>query len=344
MKAAVIEKPGELRVREVPEFALGEYDALCEMQFGATCTGTDQHMIEGVLPFPIPYPTVMGHESVGRVVKVGAKVRSFRVGDLVSRVGHPGDTATKLAANWGGFCEWGLARDHLAMKFDGLPRKDYDGYRIHNVIPAGIDPREATMIITWRETWSYAKRMGVGAGSRVLVIGSGGNGLAFVSHARNRGAASVVAVGSASREAQGRAAGASVYVDYREKDLAAAIRQQHPEPFDFIIDGVGKSGQVNRVLGLLRDGGTVGVYGIDDFTTYGISPFCASGSFRVFNGGYDEEESHEEICRLILEKKLDASIWLDLSHPVPLERIDDAFALIRSRKAVKALVDLRPSR
>ena len=67
MKAAVVEKPGELVIREVSFPEVGEYDALCETLFGATCTGTDLHLIDGTLPWRQGYPLILGHESVGRV-------------------------------------------------------------------------------------------------------------------------------------------------------------------------------------------------------------------------------------------------------------------------------------
>lgn len=343
MKAAVIEKPGVLTVREVPEPVPGDYDCLCEMLYGATCTGTDQHMIAGQLPFPIDYPTIMGHESVGRVIHVGPKVRSFHEGDLVSRVGHLGDETNGLSSNWGGFAEYGLARDHVAMREDGLPKAEYDWFRTNQVIPPDIDPRAATLIITWRETLSYLTRLGVERGSRILVLGSGGNGLSFINHAHNRGAKSVMMIGSAGRIAEGKAAGANEFFDYKREDLGDAVRNEHPEPFDFIVDSVGKIGQINRVLELLAPAGHIGVYGIDDIDTYGINPFKASGSFTVYNNGYDEEEAHDAVIRDVQSGRLDASIWLDLENSYTLSEIGRAFDDLKDRKSVKALIDLRVS-
>ena len=40
-------------------------------------------------------------------------------------------------------------------------------------------PAAATMMITWRETHSYISRLGVKPGSRLLILGSGGNGFSF---------------------------------------------------------------------------------------------------------------------------------------------------------------------
>ena len=111
MKAAIIEKPGVLTVKEIPMPQVGEYDALCDLLYGATCTGTNQHLIAGRFPWPVRYPTILGHESVGRVVEVSAKVRYFKVGDLITRVGAPAapdgkglafEVSEHLPQNWAG--------------------------------------------------------------------------------------------------------------------------------------------------------------------------------------------------------------------------------------------------
>jgi hypothetical protein len=44
---------------------------------------------------------------------------------------------------------------------------------------------------------------------------------------------------------------------------------------------------------------------------------------------------------LIDAGRLDASVWLDLDNPYPLERINDALDAVRDRSVVKALVRIR---
>jgi len=337
MKAAVIERPGQLVVRDVPDPEIGEYDALCALLYGATCTGTDQHLIAGRFPWPVEYPTILGHESIGRVLRVGPRVRHLKVGDLVTRVGAL--PSAGLHVNWGGFAEYGVARDHWAMREDGRPQAEWAGFRVNQVLPPEIDPRAATMFTTWRETLSYITRLGVGAGARVLVIGSGGNGLSYVTHAANLGAA-VVLSGSAARAAQGRAAGAQACFDYRDPDLMAQLAAAAPEGYDFIIDAVGKEGQLDAALPLLKAGGTVGIYGIDDFGRCTINPQRARGTFTFYNGGYDEAETHERVTALWRQGRLRAGIWLDLEHPFPLAEIGQAIEAVRERRMVKSLVKL----
>ena len=342
MKAALVERPGVLSVRDVPAPEVDDYGVRCELLYGATCTGTDQHILYGRMPWPIHYPVILGHESIGRAVELGPRVRYFRQGDLITRVGAPPDPDGAYDVAWGGFAEFGLARDHRAMREDGLPAQAWHGHRVNQVLPAEFDPAAATMVITWRETFSYLTRMGVGRGAAVLVIGSGGNGLSFIAHASNIGAGAVAMIGSPGRLDAGRAAGASAGFDYHvpDEELVASLAGSFPEGFDFIIDAVGKTGQIDRVLPLLKPGGVIGIYGIDDFDDNAINPRRAKGTFTYYNGGYDEEEAHERVVAWVADGTLDASTWLDGAQTFALEDIEAAFQSLRERRMVKALIRL----
>ena len=341
MRAAIVEKPGVLVVKDIPTPEIGEYDALCDLLYGATCTGTDQHIIFDRMPWRIKYPTVLGHESIGRVLEVGRKVRNFRKGDLVTRVGTLPSPRGEFGVTWGGFAEFGIARDHWAMREDGLSQAEWNGFHVNQIVPPEFDPAASTMITTWRETLSYISRVGVGKGANLLVIGSGGNGLSFAAHARNLGLAEIIVVGNAKREDIAREAGATEYFDYKSENLVLLIADEYPDGFDFIIDAVGKKGQLDAFLRLLKTGGTVGIYGIDDYDQCEISPRKARGSFTYYNGGYDEEETHEKVIYFIERGLLNASHWLDLEHPFPLDDISKAFDAVRERKMVKALIELK---
>ena len=222
MRAAIVEAPGVLRVRDIDKPAPGEYGALCEILYGSICSGTDTHIVDGVFPYPVAYPTILGHESIGRVLEVGAKVRHLKVGDGVTRVGAPAQG--ELSANWGGFAQFGIAHDWRAMREDGLEISDRRTPSIRSC-PSDLDAAAATMFITWRETFSYLSRLGARENQTVLILGSGGNGLAFAAHARNLGARAMV-VGAPNRREAALAAGATRLLDYRAPDLGRAIARR----------------------------------------------------------------------------------------------------------------------
>ena len=155
MKAAVITALGKLEVLELPMPKLGDYDVLCKLSYGSTCAGTDIHLMDGLHPYPIPFPTVLGHESVGRVVEVGSKVRNYKVGDLVSRVGYPVNDEIGMYSSWGGFAEYGVAKDHWQMRKDSRPEAEWTKSRVNQIIHPAIDEKTAPMIITWRTGLLY---------------------------------------------------------------------------------------------------------------------------------------------------------------------------------------------
>ncbi|MEK6795596.1 MAG: zinc-binding dehydrogenase [Spirochaetota bacterium] len=342
MKAALIEKHGTLVVKDIAEPAVGDYDALCELLYGATCTGTDSHIIDGTFPWISPLPTVLGHESVGRVITLGKKVRNFKVGDLVTRVGTPPSPDKKFSITWGGFAELGVAKDHWAMAADGLPAQEWNRARVNQVVPTGVDPQVAPMYTTWRETLSYIQRIGVSAGKSVLVAGSGGNGLAFAAHAVNLGA--TVAMAGAARLGQAVKTKARVehYYDYTQDDLAMNIKNYFPEGFDYVIDAVGAPGTADGVLSLVKNSGTICIYGIDDANKVVLHPRWARGTFSFRGPGpYDEAETHQQVSEYVLQGKLDATLWYDLSKIAQLDGIADAYEAVRKRVAPKVLVQLK---
>jgi D-arabinose 1-dehydrogenase-like Zn-dependent alcohol dehydrogenase len=336
MKAAVVEEAGKLVVREVPEPVMGDYDCLCEGLYGATCSGTDLHLLGGHPLFGIEFPTILGHESIGRVIEVGSKVEMFKVGDVVTRLcNRPSEG---LRVHWGGFAERGLVSDWRAMERDGVPMDWTKG--IQHVLPAEFDPAGATMIITWRETFSFITRIGVAEGAKVLVVGTGGNGLSYMNHAANLGAATIVGVGSPAREATARAVGATDFISYKEDDLLAAARERGLEGFDLMIDAVGKLGQLDRVLPLLRPEGTVAIYGVDDYGKVTITPQSAPGSLTFANKGYFELDTHEQVVELMHQGRLRPEHYVDLEHIFPLAEMNEALAAVRERRAIKAVVKL----
>lgn len=333
MKAAIVESDGKLVVRDLPEPKPGDYEARCEMLFGSVCAGTDTHLVNGHAPFCswVKYPFILGHESVGRVVAVGAKVRNLKPGDVITRVGCP--AVGEYTPGWGGFAEVGVATDWRALQEDGL-----DGWQtktVQQVLPADLDPAVGTLFITWRETFSYLTRLGVRPGAAVLVIGSGGNGLAFAAHARNLGATRVAVVGAAARAAAATRAGATETHDYRREESWKPLANG----FDVVIDSVGRAMNVARGQESLKAGGTIGIYGLDEAGQLALAP---GKTFTFYNGGYDEAEAHEAVLQFYRTGRLNPAVWLDRGQTFVLSEIAAALEAVRTRAQIKPLIRLQP--
>lgn len=338
MKATVVTEIGKLEVLDIPRPEIGPYDVLCKIVYGATCAGTDIHLMDGLHPNPVSFPTILGHESIGRVVEVGSKVKHFHIGDLVSRVGCPANPEIGLGSNWGGFAEYGVAKDHWEMRKDGVPVSEWNRNRVNQILHPSISEKTAPMIITWRETLSYVHRVGVKPGDRVIVIGSGANALSVTNHAVNLGA-DVLSIGSLRNKPLFAYLDLLGYIDYKSDHLTEEITDTcGGKPFTMILDLVGSSSTMNQLLPLLAPDGLVGVYGWNDRKNYGINPFCSVNSFRIYNNRYDEEESHGEAQKWILSGKLDASHWYDMEHPTPLDQITSAYESLRNHERLKYLI------
>ena len=117
MKGLVVTEDNKLYLEEklpIPE--IGEYEALVKNECCMICNGTDLGVIGGKVREVTRYPAVLGHEDAGRVVKIGKKVTSFKVGDLVVRAGQPDNE--KFSSAWGGFAEYGIVKDYKAAMAD----------------------------------------------------------------------------------------------------------------------------------------------------------------------------------------------------------------------------------
>jgi D-arabinose 1-dehydrogenase-like Zn-dependent alcohol dehydrogenase len=301
------------------------------MLFGSLCAGTDTHLVQGHPPFCywVKLPFILGHESVGRITAVGTKVRHLKPGDVITRVGCP--AVGDVTPGWGGFAELGIATDWRAMQEDGL-----DGWQdktVQQILPTDIDPAVGTLFITWRETLSYVTRMGIKPGVSVLVLGSGGNGLAFVAHARNLGATRVAMVGSAARAADAGKAGATEYHDYRREEIWKALQSE----FDYVIDSVGTTSNVSHAQHCLKPTGTLGIYGLDEAGKLSLVP---GKTFTYYGGHYDEAEAHEAVLKFYRAGKLNPAVWHDLSQVFTLEDIAAAVNAIKNRTLVKPLIQL----
>ena len=89
MRSVVLEKKGEITLRDVPEFnsteeALGPRDVRIKMHTVGIC-GSDVHYFTHgrIGPFVVKEPMVLGHEASGTVIEIGGDVSSLKEGDRV---------------------------------------------------------------------------------------------------------------------------------------------------------------------------------------------------------------------------------------------------------------------
>ena len=117
MKTLVVAKDGKLSIQEVNKPRYSEYQALVKTIACGMC-GTDIKLLHRTFKgFPESvYPIMLGHEGVGEVVEVGAKVTSFKIGDkvLLPFVDPDPENLPGLGSGWGALSEYAVVCDPAA--------------------------------------------------------------------------------------------------------------------------------------------------------------------------------------------------------------------------------------
>jgi L-iditol 2-dehydrogenase len=332
MKAVVVESPGKIKVKEVLDPILGEYDVLCKTLASSVCGGTDNHIIDNHLYFKVKYPLILGHEGVGKVLKSGPKTKYLKVGDVISRIMNKLPEDSDLNLQYGAFAELSIATDWQAMRDDGLPKDEWKKYTVQRVLPADFDPIESTMIITWRETFSFLSRMNLRQGESALIIGSGANALAFANHLDNLGL-NMAVIGSSKRQEDFLKFGIEQYISYKEKN------KKIKRKIDIVIDTIGQGKNLDEVIENLLPNGKIGLYGLDAYEDYCIKATKAPYDFSFFNGKYyDEGSAHEAVIEMIKTGKLNSWNYLSKEHIYNLADIELALEAGRNGKVLKSVI------
>ncbi len=194
MKALLMKAPGSAGISDIKDPKEGDYDAQVEMVVCGVCNSTDRMLREGTFAAGVTYPSILGHESVGRVISVGSRVRYLEPGQLVTRCSAYGWDDSPVRMYWGGFAERGLVRDVRAWEEDYPGKVAADKFP-HIVFGPERSPEDIALAISLAETWSIAADAGGMVGRVVGVSGTGVAGLSLVAYARLLGAERVVCIG-----------------------------------------------------------------------------------------------------------------------------------------------------
>jgi len=322
MKGLFIVARGELGILDLPVPSPGPYEALVRVRACGICNSTDWKLIEAEF-CPGTYPALLGHESVGEVIEVGEKVRSYRPGDLVLRPGLSDDHVPFEGGRslWGGFVKFALVRDAWAER--GAP---YNGFpHPQQIVPVGTDPARAVAMITLKETLSCLRTTGAGPDHSLGIVGTGPVAEALTALARIRRVRSVTVFG---RRPEHRdrflAAGADAYVWGDERPASAPDR---------VIEAVGSRAALKRALEVCRPDGRVNVYGVAPASEPYAPPDLADP--RVFVGKVAEAEEHDALLLLMDRGEIRLEDWVD--RVLPWTDHKAAFDLV-ARKAARKVV------
>jgi len=326
---------------DIQRRAPGAHDVQIEIAYCGVCH-SDLHTARSEWG-GTQYPCVPGHEIVGHVSAVGADVKGFKVGDTVG-VGCLVGSCQHCAACDEGleqYCENGFVGTYNGPTKDA-PGHTLGGYSQRIVVDEKFvlhirHPEEqlaavAPLLCAGITTYSPLRHWNVGPGKKVGIVGIGGLGHMGIKIAHAMGAHVVAFTTSESKRADAHALGADDVVISKD----AAQMKAHAGTFDFILDTVAASHDLDAFSSLLKRDGTLVLVGVPEHAH--PSPNVANLIFKrraiagSLIGGIAETQEMLDFCA---DKGLVADIEM-----IRAQDIDRAYErMVRSDVKYRFVID-----
>ncbi len=324
MKAFVADRYGKqerLRAADLPEPDVQEEDVLIQMHATAV-NQLDSKLRNGEFKLILPYspPFILGHDVAGVVVRVGPRVRQFKVGDEV--YARPDDFRI------------GTFAELIAVKEDSVAIK-----------PKNITMEEAASIpLVGLTAWqALVEKARLKKGQKVFIqAGSGGVGTFAIQLAKHLGA-TVATTTSAGNMALVKSLGADVVIDYKQDAF-----EERLSGYDVVLNSQdGKT--LAKSLGVLQAGGhLISISGPPDpqFAEDTKAPWLVKQVMRALSRGTRRQAQRLKVSYTFLFMKASGSQLRQITpliesgaiRPVidkvfPFESTNEAMAYVESGRA-----------
>ncbi len=317
-------------------------DVQIEILYCGVCH-SDLHFARNEWKFTT-YPCVPGHEIVGRVTKIGKDVKKVREGDLVA-VGCLVDSCRECAACKEGLenlCETGMIMTYGSADPHGTAPGTYGGYSTSIVVdkhfvlklPKSLDPAAAApLLCAGITTYSPLRTWGVGKGQRVGIVGLGGLGHMGVKFAHAMGAHVTLFTTSPGKAEDAKRLGADEVVVSRD----AAQMEKQGNSFDFILNTVAVSHDLNPFINCLRRDGTMCLVGAPESPHKPIEVMPMIFKRRRLAGsligGLEETQEMLDFCG---ERGIVSEIEM-----IPMAKINEAYErMLKSDVKYRFVIDM----
>lgn len=317
-------------------------DVQIEILFSGVCH-SDLHTARSEWPGTV-YPCIPGHEIVGRVTAVGSEVKGFKVGDLAA-VGCMVDscgTCPSCRQSLEQYCDasptftYNSPDKHLPgkMTYGGYSKGIVVDERFVLHVSDKLDlAATAPLLCAGITTYSPLRHWNVGKGQKVGIVGLGGLGHMGLKFAHAFGAHTVLFTTSPGKAADAKRLGADDVVISKNADEMA----KHAGSFDFILNTVAASHDLDQFTGLLKRDGTLCLVGVPEH------PHPSPGVFNlIFKrraiagsliGGIKETQEMLDFCA-------EHNIVSDI-EVIPMQKIEEAYArMLKSDVKYRFVIDM----
>ena len=358
MKAAVfVDQADMLDVRNVEPLPPGPRDVVVEVEASGVCH-SDLGLLRGHAPPGFP-TAVLGHEAAGRVVEVGPEVHGLEVGQRV--VSTIIASCLRCAPCTRGEVHLCADPDNVAFRprytlDDGTPAIAFAGLGAFSECIVGDEtsfvavdtdlPADQLALFGCGLSTGLGAALrtgGVTLGDNVVVLGTGGVGMAAVQGARLAGAGQIIAVDLvAEKRKTALSVGANAEVDPGEQDPVAAVQElTGGAGADVVIEAVGTEATISQGLAMTRRGGTLVLVGMPKMgTTVSMDPVDVGwGAKHIVGCVFGSTNARRDIphyVRLAEQGRLDLDAMVSRNYT--LDEINDAFAALEKGEVIRSVI------
>lgn len=335
MRAIVYAEPRKFELAEVSTPVPEPGQVLLKVLMTGVC-GTDLHLDAG--EFSPSYPLTPGHEMVGEIVELGADVTNLRLGQRVTvdnargcgecsncrrgmAVACPHTRAQGVNAQ-GGFAEYVAAHAGQCYPADDLSVEQAVFAEPLSCVVHGVDA------------------IGMRPGANALVFGAGPTGLLLAQLLRATGAASVtIAAPTQFKLDIAERLGLGVYRVNRDdpETTLEELARRRPEGYEVVADATGQVSVLGQAMRLVRDAGTVVVYGMaEESARWEVSPYEIFRREIRIQGSFAQSNEFDPTMRWLRSDAIQTDAMI--THRFRLDEYAQALAATRSSECLKAVI------
>jgi L-iditol 2-dehydrogenase len=341
MRAVVYRGVNDLRVETVPVPRIGANELLVRVAVCGVCP-TD---IKKIQYGTVPPPRIFGHETAGTIVRVGTRVRGFKIGERVALHHHVPCMDCHFCRHRA-FAQCGTyKRTGITAGFDPAGGGYAEYVRVMKFvlpgvvkIPARNSFEEGAMLEPVNTVLKGIKRLNLLHGDVVLVAGQGPIGLMFTRLLQLQGVKVIATDLLESRLKLAKKFGAQWTC--LAPQLSSLVTR-HSSPLDAAIIAVPSDTAVKQALQLVRGAGQVLLFAHTKrgaMTELDLASVCLNEKDLL--GSYSADFTlQREVARLVFSRQLDVRGLI--THRFPLAETADAIRLASNPKpdSLKILVE-----
>ncbi len=330
MKAAIFYGSNQkLKIEEVPTPQITHDEVLVKVAACGICH-TDLHYLDHGVPTVKKPPMILGHEPSGIISAIGSSVKNVKEGDRVLLPAvYTCGTCSFCRSGRENICNtmimFGNNVDGAYAEYVKAPAKDVF------ILPKEIPLEEGAIIADAVSTPFHAvkNRAEVKPGDTVVVYGCGGVGVNVVQVAAACGGTVIAVDISDAKLEWAKKLGASYTINpSKEENVAKTIRKLTNGGADIAIEAIGNPKTIEAAFNTLRKGGRLVVVG---YTNEAITLPASKIMY------FEMEVRGSLGCRPVDYPRLIEMVRIGkikvtelVTHKFPLEKIEDAFDLLRN--------------